>query len=84
MKQIHNFINGEFVATAKTFDKYSPLDNQRIALVHEAGKIEVDAAVAAAQAALKGPWGRMTVAERVDLLNAVADGINRRFDDTDT
>ncbi|PKO57544.1 MAG: 2-hydroxymuconic semialdehyde dehydrogenase, partial [Betaproteobacteria bacterium HGW-Betaproteobacteria-19] len=39
------------------------------------------AAVAAAQAALKGPWGRMTVAERVDLLNAVADGINRRFDD---
>ncbi|QDF97785.1 2-hydroxymuconic semialdehyde dehydrogenase [Azoarcus sp. DD4] len=81
MKQIHNFINGEFVATAKTFDKYSPLDNQRIALVHEAGKIEVDAAVAAAQAALKGPWGKMTVAERVDLLNAVADGINRRFDD---
>ncbi|ANQ85609.1 2-hydroxymuconic semialdehyde dehydrogenase [Azoarcus olearius] len=81
MKQIHNFINGEFVATAKTFDKCSPLDNRRIALVHEAGKTEVDAAVAAAQAALKGPWGRMTVAERVDLLNAVADGINRRFDD---
>ncbi|CAL95052.1 2-hydroxymuconic semialdehyde dehydrogenase [Azoarcus olearius] len=81
MKQIHNFINGEFVATAKPFDKCSPLDNRRIALVHEAGKTEVDAAVAAAQAALKGPWGRMTVAERVDLLNAVADGINRRFDD---
>ncbi len=81
MKQIQNFINGEFIATGKTFDKFSPLDNNLLARVHEAGRNEVDAAVAAAQAALKGPWGRMTVAERVDLLNAVADGINRRFDD---
>ena len=81
MKQIHNFINGEFVATTKSFDKFSPLDNALIATVHEAGKAEVDAAVAAARAALNGPWGRMTVAERVDLLNAVADGINKRFDD---
>ena len=39
---------------------------------------EVDAAVAAARAALDGPWGRMTVAERVDMLYAVADGINAR------
>lgn len=81
MKQIHNFINGEFVATAKSFDKFSPTDGRLIAQVHEAGKAEVDAAVAAARAALVGPWGRMTVAERVDLLNAVADGINKRFDD---
>lgn len=81
MKQIQNFINGEFIATGKTFDKFSPLDNSLLARVHEAGRNEVDAAVAAAHAALKGPWGRMTVAERVDLLNAVADGINRRFDD---
>ncbi|ENO84976.1 2-hydroxymuconic semialdehyde dehydrogenase [Thauera linaloolentis] len=81
MKQIHNFINGEFVATAKAFDKFSPLDGTLIARVHEAGKAEVDAAVAAARAALSGPWGGMTVAARVDLLNAVADGINRRFDD---
>ncbi|THF61853.1 2-hydroxymuconic semialdehyde dehydrogenase [Pseudothauera nasutitermitis] len=81
MQQIHNFINGEFVATARTFDKRSPLDNRVIAAVHEAGRSEVDAAVASARTALSGPWGRLTVAERVDLLNAVADGINRRFDD---
>ncbi|NMG43024.1 2-hydroxymuconic semialdehyde dehydrogenase [Aromatoleum toluvorans] len=81
MKQIHNFINGEFVATERTFDKRSPLDNRVIAAVHEAGKREVDAAVAAAHAALNGPWGRMTVAERVERLNALADGINRRFDE---
>lgn len=80
-KQIHNFINGQFVAGAKTFEKRSPLDNRVIAQVHEAGRREVDTAVAAARAALDGPWGRMSVAERVELLNAVADGINRRFDE---
>jgi aminomuconate-semialdehyde/2-hydroxymuconate-6-semialdehyde dehydrogenase len=81
MKDIRNFINGEFVATGSQFDKRSPLDNTVIGRVHEAGKAEVDRAVAAAQAALKGPWGRMTVAERVDILYAVADGINARFDE---
>ncbi|NTV10537.1 MAG: 2-hydroxymuconic semialdehyde dehydrogenase [Zoogloea sp.] len=81
MKEIRNFIAGEFVATARTFEKRSPLDNSVIANVHEAGKAEVDAAVAAARAALNGPWGKMTVAERVDMLYAVANEINRRFDD---
>jgi len=81
MKQILNFINGEYAASSKTFDKRSPLNGQVIAQVHEAGRAEVDAAVAAARAALKGPWGRMTVAERVERLYAVADGINRRFDE---
>ncbi len=81
MKQILNFINGEYSATGKTFDKHSPLTGQVIAQVHEAGRAEVDAAVAAARAALKGPWGQMSVAERVERLYAVADGINRRFDE---
>lgn len=81
MKEIRNFIDGAFVATGKTFEKRSPVDGQVIALVHEAGQAEVDAAVQAARAALKGPWGKLTVAERAELLYAVADGINRRFDE---
>lgn len=81
MKEIRNFIDGAFVATGKTFEKRSPVDGQVIALVHEAGQAEVDAAVRAARAALKGPWGKLTVAERAELLYAVADGINRRFDE---
>jgi len=81
MKQFRNFINGEFVATGKTFDKHAPIDNRVIGAVHEAGQAEVDAAVASARAALKGPWGSMTVVQRVDMLYAVADEINRRFDD---
>jgi len=81
MKQILNFINGEFVATDKPFEKRTPLDNSVIGQVHEAGRAEVDAAVTAAQAALRGPWGKMTVTERTDILNKVADEITRRFDE---
>ncbi|EWS54687.1 MULTISPECIES: 2-hydroxymuconic semialdehyde dehydrogenase [unclassified Methylibium] len=81
MKQYLNFIDGDFVATAKTFANRAPVDNRVLGMVHEAGQAEVDAAVRAAQAALDGPWGKMPVAERVELLYAVADEINRRFDD---
>lgn len=81
MKTIANFIDGEFVTTDRTFEKRSPVDGKVIAQVCEAGKAEVDAAVAAARAALDGPWGKMTVAERTELLYAVAAGIEKRFDE---
>jgi len=81
MKQYLNFIDGDFVATDKTFANRAPVDNRVLGMVHEAGQAEVDAAVRAAQAALEGPWGKMPVAKRVELLYAVADEINRRFDD---
>ena len=81
MKHFLNFIDGEFVATEKTFENRAPGDTHVSGLVHEAGLAEVDAAVRAARSALKGDWGRMSVARRVELLYAVADEINRRFDD---
>ena len=83
MKDILNFINGEFVGntSGKTFENRTPIDNSLIGMVHEAGKPEVDAAVASARAALDGPWGQLSVNERVGMLDAVADEINRRFDD---
>jgi len=81
VQQIKNFINGEFVATSKWFEKRSPLDNTVIAQVAEAGQAEVDAAVGAARAALQGPWGKLAVVDRVELLYAVANEINARFDD---
>ena len=81
MKQIHHFINGSFVPSARRFAKRSPLDGSIIAQVHEGSALEVDQAVAAARAALHGPWGQMSLAERVDRLYAVADGITRRFDE---
>ncbi|MDR2992063.1 MAG: aldehyde dehydrogenase family protein, partial [Burkholderiaceae bacterium] len=81
MKQFLNFIDGVFVATHKTFENRHPATNAVIGQVHEAGQTEVDAAVAAGHAALKGEWGRMSAPRRADLLHAVADEIDRRFDD---
>ena len=83
MRQIEHFIAGEFVASAngKRFDKRSPVNNQVIASIAEGGRAEIDAAVAAAKAALHGEWGALTLEQRVDLLYGVADEITRRFDD---
>ncbi|KVG68237.1 2-hydroxymuconic semialdehyde dehydrogenase [Burkholderia pseudomultivorans] len=78
---VRNFIDGEYRAGERWFDKRSPLDNTLIARVAEASRADVDAAVQAARAALAGPWGSLSVAQRVELLYAVADGITRRFDD---
>ena len=83
MQTIQHFIQGEFVAApdASYFDKRSPVDGQVIAKIAEAGRSDVDAAVSAARAALKGEWGKLSTDQRVDLLHGVADEITRRFDD---
>ncbi|SKA75409.1 2-hydroxymuconate semialdehyde dehydrogenase [Thiothrix eikelboomii] len=83
MQEIKHFINGEFVGSqsGKTFANLNPATNQHIGTVHEGGQIEVEQAVAAARAALKGPWGTMPLAERMAILHKVADGINARFDE---
>ena len=83
MNNALHFINGEFTAgtSGRTFDNINPVTGQKIGIVHEALEPEVDRAVSAARAALRGPWGRMQVADRLALLHAVADEINERFDD---
>ena len=83
MKEFKHFINGEYVASAsgKTFENRSPVDNSLIGQVHEAGEAEVDAAVRADKAALKGPWSKLTQKQRAAILNKIADRINERFDE---
>jgi len=83
MKEYKHFINGQYVASAsgKTFENRSPVDDSVIGIIHEAGREEVNAAVEAAQAALKGPWAKLTQAHRISLLNKVAERINARFDE---
>jgi len=77
------FINGQFLrgTSGKTFENRSPEDGRLVSVVHEASRDDVDAAVKAARAAVDGEWGKMPVAKRCELLHAVADEINRRFDD---
>jgi aminomuconate-semialdehyde/2-hydroxymuconate-6-semialdehyde dehydrogenase len=83
LQDFKHFINGEFVPSrsGRTFDKRAPTDNRVIGHVAEGGREEIDAAVAAAKAALNGPWGRMTTEQRTAMLHAVADGITKRFDE---
>lgn len=77
-----NFIDGQFVkGSGEGFANRFPTTGDVIGDVSAAGRAQVDAAVGAARAALKGPWGRMSVQERVALLRKVADGINARFDE---
>ena len=78
-----HFIDGAFTqgSTGKSWQNFCPTDGSLIGSVPEGGRAEIDAAVKAARAALDGPWGRMSVVERTDMLGAVADAIDRRFDD---
>ncbi|HEY2403004.1 MAG TPA: 2-hydroxymuconic semialdehyde dehydrogenase [Steroidobacteraceae bacterium] len=78
-----HFIRNEFLTgqSGRQFEKRSPVDGSLVGLVPEGGATEVNLAVDAAQAALQGPWKRLTLTQRVTLLEAVAAEIDRRADD---
>jgi len=76
-----HFIDGEFVTSHNRFENRRPSDNALLGMIHEGGAAEIDAAVRAAKRAMNGPWGKMTVSKRVELLYKVADEITRRFDE---
>lgn len=80
-QHFHNFIDNKWVEGVRTFDNRNPADNSVIGQIHEAGREQVDAAVKAARAALKGPWGQLTIAQRTALLHKVADGIEQRAEE---
>jgi acyl-CoA reductase-like NAD-dependent aldehyde dehydrogenase len=78
------FINGEQVdaASGATFDTYNPATNQVLAQVAQAGKEDVDRAVAAARAAFEGgKWPRTSAARRGNLLIKVAEIMRKRSDE---
>jgi aminomuconate-semialdehyde/2-hydroxymuconate-6-semialdehyde dehydrogenase len=83
MKEVKHYINGQYAGSGngKLFENINPANGKVISKVHEAGREEVDAAVKAAKAALRGPWGKMTLEQRATILYKVADGINARFDE---
>lgn len=80
VKQLRNFIGGQFQDGIRTFAKHNPADGSQVADVHEASREQVDAAVAAARAALPG-WAALSIEKRTSYLYALADGIERRFDE---
>ena len=81
-RRILNFIDGSYRAGGgRWFEDIDPATGQVTAEVSEASESDVADAVAAARAAMNGPWGRTTVEERAKLLHKVADGILARLDD---
>jgi phenylacetaldehyde dehydrogenase len=80
LKRKHgHFIGGRWVPSASgaMFDVFDPATGQKIAEVASGDAPEVDAAVAAARAALGGPWAKFTAAQRGALLWKIAELIER-------
>lgn len=55
------------------FDVFDPADGRVLAQAPEASLADVDRAVAAARAAMSGPWGEMSGAERTGLMLRLAE-----------
>ena len=80
-QQLPCLVGGEFILQGRSFPNVSPVNGRTTATVTEADAALVDRAVQAARAALRGPWGRLTVQERCALMRKVAERIEQRFDE---
>jgi acyl-CoA reductase-like NAD-dependent aldehyde dehydrogenase len=76
-------IGGEWreATGGKTIDVVNPATEEVIATVPAATRADVDAAVAAARAALDGPWGRMSARERGRLVWKLGERLMERVDE---
>lgn len=83
MKKVQHYINGKFMDSqcGEFFDNYNPATAELISKVALGREPEVDAAIAAAKAALTGEWGQMKLNDRVAMMYEIANEIDRRFDD---
>jgi aminomuconate-semialdehyde/2-hydroxymuconate-6-semialdehyde dehydrogenase len=75
-----HWIGGRRVASAGTFTDLSPIDEQPVADIARGGAAEIDGAVEAAAEAFTG-WAATPPAQRARILNAIADGIDKRCED---
>src|ERR1700758_1334830 len=79
--QLPCLVDGEFIRGGRRFENINPVNGRAICTVSEAEAPLVDRAVAAARRGLRGPWSRLTTAERCALLRKVAERIEQRFAD---
>jgi len=77
------FINGEWrdASGGKTIEVVNPATEEVIAEVASAEKSDVDAAVAAARAALEGPWGKLSARERGKLIWKIGERLLEKADE---
>ena len=76
------FIGGAWsdAADARTLALFNPSDGSELARIARGGTVDIDRAVAAAQAALDGPWGRCTATERGRWLSALGERVLREVE----
>ena len=76
-------INNEWhpALSGKTMDVVNPATEETIATVASANKDDVDRAVAAARAALDGPWGKMSARERGRLVSRLGARLMEKADE---
>ncbi|PSM43366.1 betaine-aldehyde dehydrogenase [Streptomyces dioscori] len=75
-----HFIGGERVAATETFTDVSPIDGSSLGEIARGTGTDAGAAVAAARAAFPG-WAATPPAERARLLEAVAEGVEKRLEE---
>ncbi len=74
-------VGGTWMRAAATLPLEDPSTGQVIGTIARGGADEVDAAVAAARAALAGDWGRATAAERGRLLTRLGRLVEQRVEE---
>jgi acyl-CoA reductase-like NAD-dependent aldehyde dehydrogenase len=79
LREYQMAIGGERVPalSGRTFESVDPFRGEAWAVAPDAGAEDVDRAVAAASAALEGPWGELTGRERAALLRRLGDIVAR-------
>lgn len=76
----HHLIGGTWRRGATAIDVSNPSDGTLLTTIARGGGAEIDQAVAAAQSALDGDWGRMTAAERGRLLARIGQRVLEHAD----
>jgi len=76
-------IGGQWVEalSGRTFESVNPATGEVIAQLAEGGAEDIDRAVAAARAAFEGPWSKFKPFDRQALMLAIADAVEKHFDD---
>ena len=82
-RTVQHYIDGSFAdaVSGAWLDDIAPATGEVLARVARGDAHDVSRAVSAASAAGRGRWAHTSVAERADLLDAIADGIEARSDE---
>src|SRR5580765_663347 len=75
-----NYINGEWVGGAKTFENRNPANTDEVVGLFTKGTAQDIADAAAAAAAASAGWASMPAPARGNLLYKAADIMDRKFD----